>query len=243
MSETEIRQRIGPALNLLLDSFRYARALESNVWEFAVEIDRLQAEGTSNSDLRYIISVGYAEHAVEVTPLKSRKRVFRKLQNLAFAGRTCFVLTESGESFVRLLGLIQPNSREGWKREDDRASEADIEQPIVPKWLRDRRELRLGDRVVKQFKVPAPNQETILAAFEEEGWPYRIDDPLPPHMDQDPKRRLHDTINKLNRHQRHTLVHFRGDGTGRGICWEPRSCSAPNGNGGATTLPVLPLSH
>lgn len=242
MSETEIRQRIAPALNLLLDSFRYARAIESNVWEFAVEIDRLQSGGATNSDLRYMISVGYAEHAAEVTPLRSRKRVFRKLQNLAFTGRTCFVLTESGDSFARLLGLIQPKSRDERKGEYDRASEAEIEQPTLPKWLRDRRELRVNDRVVKQFKVPAPNQETILAAFEEEGWPYRIDDPLPPHSDQDPKRRLHDTINKLNRHQRHTLVHFRGDGTGRGICWEPRRCSPANGTASDTAAPVMPLS-
>jgi hypothetical protein len=34
--------------------------------------------------------------------------------------------------------------------------------------------------VVKEFKLPAPNQETILTAFQEEGWPPRIDDPLPP---------------------------------------------------------------
>ena len=56
-----------------------------------------------------------------------------------------------------------------------------------PTWDRDRQELRWGDEVVKQFKVPSPNQETILAAFEEEHWPSRIDDPLSPRLDQDPK--------------------------------------------------------
>ena len=58
------------------------------------------------------------------------------------------------------------------------------------------------DLLVKRFKVPAPNQEMILAAFEEESWPVRIDDPLPVHPCLAAKRRLHETITSLNRHQR-----------------------------------------
>lgn len=78
----------------------------------------------------------------------------------------------------------------------------------------------MGGVVVKQFKVPAPNQELILAAFQEEGWPVHIDDPLPPRAEQDTKRRLHETITSLNRHQRVRLVRFMGDGTGQGVRWE-----------------------
>jgi hypothetical protein len=80
--------------------------------------------------------------------------------------------------------------------------------------------LRVGEVVVKQFKVPAANQERILAAFEEDGWPIRIDDPLPPAVEQDPKRRLHDTINSLNRNQKRPLIRFIGDGSGQGIRWQ-----------------------
>jgi hypothetical protein len=60
----------------------------------------------------------------------------------------------------------------------------------------------------------------VLNAFEEEGWPARIDDPLPPHSDQDPKRRLNDTIKCLNRKQVRELLRFHGDGSGEGILWE-----------------------
>ena len=91
----------------------------------------------------------------------------------------------------------------------------------VPVWDCDRQELRWGGTLIKQFKVPSPNQETILAAFEEEHWPPRIDDPLPPQMDQEPKRRLHDTINTLNRNQKNALIRFLGDGSGQGVRWEP----------------------
>lgn len=57
-------------------------------------------------------------------------------------------------------------------------------------------------------------------AFEEEGWPPRIDDPLPPLAQLDPRRRLHDTIKALNRKQKRALLRFMGDGSGEGIRWE-----------------------
>lgn len=91
---------------------------------------------------------------------------------------------------------------------------------MSPTWDRDRQQLRVGKVIVKEFKVPASNQEAILAAFQEENWPPRIDDPLSPAPDQDPKRRLHDTINSLNRNQKQALVRFLGDGSGQGVRWE-----------------------
>jgi hypothetical protein len=91
---------------------------------------------------------------------------------------------------------------------------------LTPKWDRDRRQLRLGASIIKEFKVPAVNQEIVLAVFEEEHWPPKIDDPLPRKPDIDPQRRLHDTINSLNRRQRHRLLHFGADGLGRGIRWD-----------------------
>lgn len=100
---------------------------------------------------------------------------------------------------------------------------------MSPTWDRDRQQLRVGKVIVKEFKVPASNQEAILAAFQEENWPPRIDDPLSPVPDQDPKRRLHDTINSLNRNQKQALVRFLGDGSGQGVRWE-FTRSAKNGH-------------
>jgi hypothetical protein len=92
-------------------------------------------------------------------------------------------------------------------------------QNSTPKWDCCRHEFRVGGVLVKAFRVPSPNQETILAAFEEEGWPPRVDDPLPPRPDLDSKRRLHDTVKSLNRNQKTRLIRFTGDGTGEGVCW------------------------
>ena len=93
-------------------------------------------------------------------------------------------------------------------------------KPSRPHWDRDRQELLVGSIVVKRFRVPAVSQEAILAAFEEDAWPPRIDDPLPPRRDQSPKRRLQETIKSLNRNQKHPLVRFQGDGTAQGVLWE-----------------------
>ncbi len=89
-----------------------------------------------------------------------------------------------------------------------------------PRWDRATRVLSLGSSVVKRFRMRARNQETIVAAFEEEGWPHRIDDPLPPREDLEPKYRLHFTIQSLNEGQPVHLIRFFGDGTGEGVCWE-----------------------
>ena len=58
----------------------------------------------------------------------------------------------------------------------------DTEQTVAarPRWIAEARELWLGDRLVKRFRRSATAQEIVLAAFEEEGWPRHIDDPLLP---------------------------------------------------------------
>ena len=91
---------------------------------------------------------------------------------------------------------------------------------IVPHWNAMGRELIVGGQTVKRFRVPAPNQEAILSAFEEEGWPQRVYDPLPPNGETDPKYRLHETIKALNGHRLARIIRFGGDGTGEGVYWE-----------------------
>ena len=89
-----------------------------------------------------------------------------------------------------------------------------------PVWNPALRELRVGDVLVKHFRTPAPNQELVLSAFEEQGWPMQIDDPLPPISKGNPKLRLRDTIAKLNRHQQTARMRFHGDGQGKAVRWE-----------------------
>ena len=68
--------------------------------------------------------------------------------------------------------------------------------------------MRVAGILVKKFKVPAANQELILAVFEGQAWPARIDNPLPPLPDLERKRRLVEAISRLNRNQKRQLLRF-----------------------------------
>ena len=88
---------------------------------------------------------------------------------------------------------------------------------LQPEWDNALSELRLGGKVIKRFRGPkvAKNVVKLLDAFQEEGWPRHILDPLPPST---LSKRLHDTLNSLN--EGIEGLRFRTDGTGQGICWD-----------------------
>lgn len=221
---TKIASKLKPAFAALLEAFDYATETGSDLWEFGVAIRDVLKLGLSESDLRLLVRKGYAEHAREITRLEDDVREFRHTANSSFCKRTCFVLTVDGAEHARSLGnhndtsIISP--RDSKNQLETQETESRPTPDVPPVWDAERRELRVDGELVKQFKWSAANQETILATFEEEHWPVRIDDPLPPHEEQDSKRRLSDTIKCLNRKQKHPLIHFRGDGTGEGVIWE-----------------------
>jgi hypothetical protein len=196
-----------PAVSLLLQAYDYSQELKTDVWDLAMEIARLRAVGLRDTILRWLASKGYVELGLETTSVGVKKRTFRRLGRGALSERTCVVLTRAGATWAR---RARPKQR--------LRAEIGVES-ISPSYDSDRRELRVGSCIVKEFKQPAPSQELVLASFEEEGWPYHIDDPLPPEDGQDPKQRLHNTINNLNRNQRYPLIHFYADTKGRGIRW------------------------
>ena len=205
--------------NLLLQARGYALDLGVDSWEFAVELRSLVTAGLSLSDLRCLVCRGITQHAVETTQPSDPRRSFRPMSNLRFEETSCFVLTPAGARAAQVASghPAAGTTHAGLQRHQD----------VQPVWDHARQELRVGGVIVKQFKAPAPNQEAVLAAFQEEGWPARVDDPIPPQLNQDPKRRLHDTINALNRNQRTRLIRFLGDGHGLGIRWEPASDPGP----------------
>jgi hypothetical protein len=201
----------------LLTADTYARELKRPSWDFAVEISSLRAAGLTSSDLRWLVCKEYVEHAVETTPAGSATRSFGKALPLTFSDGSCFLLTANG---VRLVRTLARRARIGQPANDGTQDGVRASPSPQPRWDPARRALRVGDQLVKQFRVPAQNQELILAALEELGWPPHIDDPLPPVPDLDSKQRLRDTISRLNHHQKHDLIRFDGDGHGRGIQWE-----------------------
>ena len=191
------------ALQLLLEAKAFAVDLRRDAWEFAVELPSLHSAGVSNAALRWLACQGLIAHALECSIPEKEARQFRQAAGLMLTAQSCFVLTEQGTAVAR-----------------DTGTRAHEPLPATPRYHPDLKELWFQGVLVKRFKVPAQNQELILSAFEEEGWPPHLDDPLPPLDGIEPKRRLHDAVGKLNRNQHRRLLHFRGAGDGRGLRWE-----------------------
>ncbi|QDT90443.1 hypothetical protein [Gimesia algae] len=238
-NELGVPAKIRPAVSLLLEAFQYADQTGTDSWEFAVELDDLTSLDLTRTDFRWLVRQGIVEHQREVTLEGDDGREFRATGDLTFSNRTCFILTAKGLSVARELDQLAFSNNSAslpLVRVDCACKTTDFSQrsnirngehykpaTCLPTWDAERRLLCLNGKTVKHFKWTAMNQEAVLATFEEEGWPARIYDPLPPKPEQDSKRRLSDTIKCLNRKQQNRLIHFRGDGTGEAVLWEPAS--------------------
>ncbi len=89
----------------------------------------------------------------------------------------------------------------------------------VPHWDEDARELRYLGQVVRVVKKPkqAHNIVGILRAFEEAGWPRRIDDPHRRKPSDQTRRR---DVENLNKRLLKPLLKFECDGNGTGFLWK-----------------------
>jgi hypothetical protein len=199
-----------------------ARRLDRSPWDFAVEIHDLEEAGIDHDDLRTLICRRLAEHGLETTRPSGKRRTFRAAASLRLAAESCFVLSELGLAVSRSAAAPANGQSNGHAPP----------VPIVPVWDSARRELRLGELVLKRFRQPAKNQEIILAVFQEEGWPPRIDNPISGEHDGNAHERLHNTIKRLN-HQMERAIRFQADGTAEGVMWRmdgthrERTASAP----------------
>ncbi len=201
-------------LRLLGEAWLVARAQGQDVWQFAVEIVQLLDLGLSYTDIRCLLCWDYLEHAQERTTARASQRIFQPLKALVLLERTCFVLTAKGRE---ILSESHAEMEEAVDASTAESTAALRSVPKAPHWNAQMRQLWWGKHLVKEFRQSAVNQELVLAAFEEEGWPPQLDDPLPPTKNIDPKVRLHDTIKRLNRHHLYRVIRFSSDGKGRGI--------------------------
>jgi hypothetical protein len=184
------------ALGLLLQAHETADRLHRDPWDFALEIHALKEAGVDHNVLRSLVCQGLTEHRLERTRRGSSHRAFGPPRSFRLHIDSCFTISEAG---LRVAQRVTRAAR--------------------PSWDAARRELRLGSLVVKRFRQPACCQETILAAFEEDGWPPRIDNPLPGDGDTGAVDRLNEAVKKLNRGTRR-LLRFLSDGAGLGILWQ-----------------------
>lgn len=171
----------------------------------SLHIDQLEAAGVDRDGMAWMHFQGFVNHV---------RGAVHAGASAVVGPTSCFTLTEAGRAFSALL--LAKN------RAGDR-----IALPmgdLMPRYhaVRGERHFSWGVHLLKRFSRRVGNQETILAAFEEQQWDSCIDDPLTGGGKIDPKVRVHDTIKDLNRQQKLSFVHFKGLGNGTAIGWELR---------------------
>jgi hypothetical protein len=217
---------IRAALALLKRALDCAKDARSPPWDFATEINHLYAAGLKITDLRWMVVKEFVEHADETSAYGDGHRSFTPCRGLNFLPTTRVFLTATGAAFAAREDAASPD--------EIRGHNGNFQAHASPKphWDAARRELSLGVRMVKQFHVPARNQELILSAFQEEDWPESIVDPLADEFDVDTKARLNDVVYRLNHKQLAQLIHFHVNRHGTSVRWALRkpatACRQPH---------------
>ena len=91
-----LEPRLQAAIVQLAEAHDYAHDVRTGMWEYAIEIDALQALGLSASDLRGLVADGYVRHAREVAKRGDRVRRFLPSASRDFSKRACFIITKAG---------------------------------------------------------------------------------------------------------------------------------------------------
>ncbi|MFN3240621.1 MAG: hypothetical protein ACE37K_03815 [Planctomycetota bacterium] len=216
----ERRESVVRALRSVADAHDLATDVGRGVWEFAVPLERLVASGTSESELRWLACRRLIQSAQDTSTYLETGRSLQEHESLRFDHHTCFVITAAGMELLMDMDE-QPPLAPSLTRTPVQLNDVVDEAIVVPNWDPYLRQLSFAGKLVKQFRVPAENQEVILGTFADDGWVRRIDDPLPHLPGHDPKRRLQSAIMCLNRNQMTRAIRFRGDGSAQGIIWEP----------------------
>lgn len=211
---------VAETLSVLHEAFQLALDLRRDRWDFAVEIQSMQAKGANVSRLRWLICKGYVKHSLEVGKAGTNKRLFETDHGLRFTESSCFVISDVGLNRISAKTISTDTNSSHLSLAFDALDAAEGSDAVIPCWDADRHELFLEGQLVKRFRHRSPNQERVLNVFEEDGWPPVVRDPLIPNGESCPKRRLNDTIKGLNHCHENRLIRFRGDGTGEGVLWE-----------------------
>jgi len=205
--------RFFPFLRELNEAMEYSIDLTTSPWEFALQFCNARELEVNQNDLRWMVFKGWIKHQsknAEFLEQNSRPDVQQGSR---------FIISNEGVAVFNSLIACEPENLIS-KNAVHSKSRGNSGNRSKPDWNAERKELSFYGKVVKRFRWPAPNQETVLSVFSEEDWPARIEDPLPQGNGLDPKRRLGDTIKCLNRNQFESLIRFRGDGTGEGVLWD-----------------------
>ena len=216
--EQRVFERLRGGLEALYANRFYAADLQQDPWKFALHFAELRELGITRTDIQWLLHKGILHRRPTVDETNSLLRsATTTLSDLLF------ILSDKGCSYVSPASVAAAPTSDGDAPDlepTDTQAAGDSLSEWRPCWNRHDRELYFGDQLVKKFSVPAKNQELVLTAFEEEGWPQHIDSPLPPTKSGEVAAvRLRDTIKRLNQGHQAKYVTFHGNGSGSQIVW------------------------
>lgn len=159
------------SLRVLQEARECADRQGHDVWQTSVSLQALRGVGL-DSDLRCLVCRGYIAHR-----LQERRKVWRPIpshEEIKFTSGSRFVITPTGEAFARRLDQFICDLGRGAilsPEEKDRAttcpnSPSTVFPLLRPTFDASRRELRVGDAVIRRFKRSARNQIVVLETFE-----------------------------------------------------------------------------
>jgi hypothetical protein len=138
-----ISDGIRAALALLTRALECAQDAQANLWDFALEIGQLYAAGLTITDLRWMVVKEFVEHAAETSVHGDEHRSFTPSRGLTFLPTTCVVLTKKGAALAARANRPASHENPGANGKSPPLAS------LKPHWDAARRELALGDRMVK----------------------------------------------------------------------------------------------
>ena len=101
-------QHLREPLEILWRALSYAKQQGGDLWEFAVEISDLEKAGATKTDLRWLVSNKYLEHAERLVRSPVNGRAFRYPGRTTIRDTSCFVLTEKGANWAQSTFGLKP---------------------------------------------------------------------------------------------------------------------------------------
>jgi hypothetical protein len=211
------------ALLLLSEEYATVQRQQADPWQYALELPQLLRHLSDIPVLQALFMHGLIAHRIEKRRLRGQRRFADPPLPFSFSKRSCFSLTPAGVDFVerklasgRALASAKPGVTE--------LAEADLARikPTFSKCQDGHRQLKVLNHLLIDFKHLAPQQEDYLQVWQDQLWSPLVPNPYAGKPGARAKKRQHDALDHLNRHQALPLLWFRGDGTGLNATWEWR---------------------
>ena len=154
-----LKDMLRGGLALLWCASEYARALKDDGQEFAVKGEALSLAGLTAVDLRWLIHCGYVDFSLHSAASADRPWNDKNAFFMLTAAGTALALEVLSGSSVGDAHSRGPSASGGPHFQHYNGAVSRSIRLPNPCWDRDRKELRIGQRVVKHFRWAVPTRK------------------------------------------------------------------------------------